>query len=426
MDAERKAKIEAAASSLDVPIDDWAVAEGVVALLTERGEWKKLERAYRTLLRKAVVSSPEMIGGIPRAERETTLWRALAGVYKDRIADDASAIEIYELLTQARTATPEDRLDLASIHERNDRYDAALRVYGDLLEIAPAQPEAYERMFDVHAQRGEVDRAWCVAAALVLLGKASNAIAAFHADHAPRLLPTRGGRLDDDAWAKLQHPDESPVVTEILDQITPAVLPLLPETPSPDEDVVGWACDALGAPGSSTSLAAGGLDDWSRGRSLRERLFLAGREATARRSPSCALAAQAPATLKVLFFGAVMATHTEIPIPEPLAKVAADIGGKIQTGLSAEQRELLRLAMSTLVNHGAKVDFVSWRRSAQITRLRAGLLLSCDPCGVRSLLLEPDESFSVEDRINAAAKFTASPTHHALRSLLGIALGSAA
>ena len=426
MATEAKAKIDSAAESLDISIDDWDVVEGVFALLTERAEWKKLERAHRVVLRQATTSQAASIGGLPREEWEKALWHALGRVYRDRLGDDAAALEALELCY--RLGKDADvRFEIAALHEKGGRYDTALGIYEEMLALAPTKADTYERIFEMHAQRGETDRTWCAAAALVLLDKATAGVLAFYEDHAPRLLPARTGGLDAAEFQKLRHPDEGPLLCEIVRSTAPLALAAEAEQTPIEENVFGWASEALGVPHPKAYIAPrASLDALDGGYTLRERLFLAARHATSRRSAHYAFADASIAGLKVTFLAALKLAGRDASVPGAPPDAVAAAKAALEQGLSADQRTRLDAAVRELVIESPVVDFVRWRRAVAITRLRAGLLVCVDPCGVKRLLLQPDDVLGADEKVAAAAAFTASTLYGELRARLGYALGARA
>src|SRR5262249_3210551 len=160
--------------------------------------------AYRTVLRLLISSNVNEIGGARREAREHGLWRDLARVYRDRLADDARALEAFHLVIRYDEDDIDDRLELAALHQKRKHYDDPLAILDALLLKDPRRTVIYEQIFEIRALRGETDPAWCAATALVLLQRAREDICDFYGDHAPRLLPARTRALDDDAWAKLR------------------------------------------------------------------------------------------------------------------------------------------------------------------------------------------------------------------------------
>ncbi len=426
MDTQAKSKIDSAAESLDLSTDDWDVVEGVFALLTERAEWKKLERAHRVVLRQATTSQAASLGGLPRLERERALWHALGRIYRDRLGDDASALEALELCSRyGRDAAV--RFEIAALHQKAGRYDTAVGVYEEMIALAPTRADTYERLCELHAQQGEIDRAWCAAAALVLLDEATAGVHRFYEARRPRLLPARTGGLDDAAFEKLRHPDEEPLLCEVLRWAAPLAPVGGAEQPPIEENVVGWASEALGLPHPTAYIAPrANLEEVDAGHTLGERLFLAARRATSRRSAHYAFADARLPRLKRTLFAAARLIGRDVSAPGESPEVVAEAKAMLERGLSADQRTRLEAAVRALFVEGGAVDFVRWRRAVALTRLRAGLLVCVDPCGVKRLLVQPDDVLGADEKLAAAAAFTASTLHAELRARLGYALGARA
>ncbi|HEY8074045.1 MAG TPA: hypothetical protein VIF62_08050 [Labilithrix sp.] len=409
-----KERVEAAAESLTLAIEDWPIAEAVLALLAERREWKKLARAYRVLLRLSSTSKAAEIGGVPREAREASFWRGLADVCRDHLHDDASALEALQMAWRT-TRNPADKLAIAELHERARRFDDALAALEELVAVAPSEANAYERSFEIHAHRGDVDRAWCAAAALVMLGSASGAVRGFYEDHALRGLPALRGALDEDDWKKLRDPDDDPMVGEILRCAAPEALAAEAKLALGDDDD-GWASEAFGVAGAKSSLGAGVPLDGA----LAERLYRSARAAARRRASEYTVVDLPVAKLKAAFIAAArLCGMREVPVPAGAHVDVAVATELLSRVLSAEQKRQLGIRMRIFVEKAGAADLARWRRGASKTLLRAGLLVANDPRRL-DLLRERDEVLG-DTRLAVAAAFTASAAYAALRARLGIA-----
>ncbi|NOU27946.1 MAG: pentapeptide repeat-containing protein [Polyangiaceae bacterium] len=232
--------------------------------------------------------------------------------------------------------------------------------------------------------RREVDAAFCAASVLASLDALAGAARELYEDYAPRRLPLRvpGRSLEADGWALLRHPLENPAVGDALAPLLPR-LDLEPATDGAiDMVTLAWAAELLGAPASDLPKDGApplgdreDLDQVWQNRTLRERLFFAGRAATALRFPAHRLD-----------------QVSDRPLPKEL-------------GVTVTQEIQL------------------WRVGMMLTRARAGMLACGEPLVARQILVREKQN---EVTIGHLTLFAVSPAHHRLRAKLGIAIGMGA
>jgi hypothetical protein len=266
--------------------------------------------------------------------------------------------------------------------EQQGRLDEAISAYVALVRDGwgyAAQLDPFERLLQIHLHRREIDAAWCAASILEGFGRLEGTERELYEDYVPRRLPARRGRLDTAAWELLRDRDEDMGLSAMLGAIAEKLAP--PMDSRVDSAVLAWAADALGVRDGAVALvdpaleAHADLDEVRAGYLLRERLFFAGREATALVAPYYALARCDLRTIKAA------------------------------------------------LGDSAVGDIEEWHRSIRRTRLRAGLLVCGEPWVVRTVLR--GEGTTDEDLAELAA-FSVSPEHHRLRALIGVAIGMGA
>lgn len=384
MDQGLAEKIAAAAESLGISLDEWSVAEAVLVLLRERRDWKKLERAHRLLLRDLVQSKATEIGGLSRDAREAWLWRGLAAVINDGTRDDAAELESRENAWRVSKALV-DALALADLHERARRFEQALTILEQLVSADPTQALYHERMFEILASREDPDRAFCTAAALVMLGSEQKSVRLFYENHAPRARNATLATLSADDWAKLRDPKDDPLLDEVF----------------------RWAAPAAFA----KEVACTVRDDEATAKA---------RAALVQQFPELALLHLSLAQLKLVFFAAMRSQKRKVEIPGgfegPVASAIA-LMAKHHTPLSESR---LRVATAAIVVNGAAADVARWRRSSARTLLRAAVLFARDPCCLEHV--GDDDDVLGGTRLGVAIAFTTSRLHAELRKRLGAAL----
>lgn len=198
-------------------------------------------------------------------------------------------------------------------------------------------------------------------------------------DYAPRRLYPRA-RLDRASWDALRDPEEDAEGGAIEGARSLPKTPPIESTRGYDSAALAWAAHALG---SDVKVEVkdpelpprASLDGMHRMFMLRERLFFAGREATA-------------------FFG----PHYELR-RFPSRELHGALHGKTDRDLQVLHRAMAR------------------------TRVRAGVLVCGEPHVAHQLLVSEGAG---DDELAALAAFVVSPLHHRLRKELGVAIGTGA
>jgi hypothetical protein len=258
------------------------------------------------------------------------------------------------------------------------RLDEAVAAYVAVIRLLPDVDETYLLLHQIHRQRGEIDAAWCVASILFARGLLDESTVGFYEAHVPRRLAPRRAPLDVAAWMLLRDPREDPNLTASLGARA-AGSGLAMDARGIDPAALGWAATALGvgpvvAPHPQKPLEAGAdLDEVHELFMLRERLFFAGREATAWVAPHYILG-------RASVWNAKHALGVETP-PE----------------------------------------YPAWHRAIRMTRMRAGALACSEPALAYRLLAAEGAT----DELAELCAFAVSPEHHRLRAILGVAVEAA-
>lgn len=266
--------------------------------------------------------------------------------------------------------------DRARSLEDEGRLDEAVEEYTKVVRLSPREIAPYRRLFDIHLHRRTVDAAWCAASMMAALDDIEDDARELLEDYTPRRLPVVG-RLDPSDWHLVRDAGEDIEVAPLAVLRSAVKPPPITDVPAFDSAVVKWAADTLGAKESlvvtDPEIAPrSSLDAVHRMFTLRERLFFAGREATA-------------------FLG-------------PYYEVRRCSRRELTKGLGAQ----------------AQGDVVAWHKAVANTRVRAGLLICGEPL-VAYRLLQAESAD--EELLGEVAAFTVSTVHQKLREKLGWAAG---
>nr|MBA2538892.1 hypothetical protein [Deltaproteobacteria bacterium] len=186
----------------DAPLTPKAF-DGVEKLLADRKDWKNLARAYRRQLKRMGEDAP-----IPAL---VELWTKLGDVCVDHLNDAEAATEAYQVASEL---APEDMArheQLADLYlEAGEaRRHEAIAELQLLLNHQPDRVELYKALALLYRAEHELDKAWCVAQALVFLGAASDEEKLLYERFRPSQFQPAPRRLTEELWQKaIIHPRE--------------------------------------------------------------------------------------------------------------------------------------------------------------------------------------------------------------------------
>jgi tetratricopeptide (TPR) repeat protein len=177
--------------------------DAVEALLTERKDWKNLARAYRRQLKR--------MGEDVDTEVLLGLWTRLGDTYLDHLGDNQAATEAYQVACELAPDDVQRHEQLADLYlEAGEprRYEA-INELQFLLGHAPDRVELYKALASLYRAEHELDKAWCVAQALVFLGAASDDEKLLYQRFRPSQFQPAPRRLTEELWQKsIIHPKE--------------------------------------------------------------------------------------------------------------------------------------------------------------------------------------------------------------------------
>ena len=177
--------------------------DGVEKLLQERKDWKNLARAYRRQLKRMGEDAP--------VETLVQLWTHLGDVCADHLNDIEAATEAYQVASELAPDDMERHEQLADLYlEAGEaRRQEAISELQLLINHAPDRVELYKALALLYRAEHELDKAWCVAQALVFLGAASDEEQLLYRRFRPSNFQPAPRRLTEELWQKaIIHPRE--------------------------------------------------------------------------------------------------------------------------------------------------------------------------------------------------------------------------
>lgn len=433
----------------DAALDDDPVAlaafQSIEEILTQRHDDLALERAYRKMIHRA-----RPLGD---AKLEFQLWHSLGVIYRDRLHDPNAGLEAFRMASRLRPDDSHERRIVAELCVATDRADLAIAELTEAIGREPMDIIHHQTLYRLYARTGELDRAYCVASALVFLKGADAEQRACYAELRPRGVPDFRSRLGRAAWIRdLAHPALDRAIGGVFEVIARAAraararavttgklpIPAKRENPQSTERLAAKAFFGAAAvlgmeppqlwirPDLSGGITAVPLDPIGSvmgstllsGWSIPELMFVFGKHLATQQGEH-AVRAHFPAVseLRALLLAAVKIANPTSPVAEgPLVRALAK-------ELRSDERAKLGHVVSSIVDFGGVADVTRWVQCSELTAVRTGLLLCGDlSVAAKVVRLEPFVAgdLSPTEKVRELVRFTVSDSYHQLRRALGI------
>lgn len=196
--------------------------QAIDTLMTQRKDWKALERAYRKMINRLPASGEFAL--------KTMLWTNLAEIYRSRLNDFRAAAKAFEVAAALDPGNADRYQILVELYEmlvRGDPRaftDSLVRTHFTLLRLEPHRYASYHRLFEVYLQRRELDKAFCVARTLVFLKQASAQESALYNRYPQPEFRKIRQRLGEDVLRRcVFHGDEDANIAAVLGLVAPVL-----------------------------------------------------------------------------------------------------------------------------------------------------------------------------------------------------------
>ena len=431
--------------------------ERVNKILTQRKDWKSLERAFRRMVKRLQTAS------ISDADLHFKLWHNLGLIYRDRLVEPNAAIEAFKMATQYKPDEAVERQILAELYEATGQIDSAVGEHCLVLAKDPLRVDPYRSLYKLYARQGDADRTWCMSSALVFLKKADDDERRFFEANRGEGLPKIRARLDNEHWVRnVFHKDDNLFVGKVFEMIAPAAakarmnqlvgarqVPALDSKARQDATstvtavtTLRWAADVLGVRAPDVYLredepnafvCAGIAPPVSyvgqrvlSGASPLEMAFLAGRHMAMHRGEHV-IRTLFPTYLeiKVLFFAALCIVRQDVEVDPSIEAAVKATAADLERLIETREKENLRVVVQRFLEGGQVADLKRWVQAVEFTSCRAGFLLCGDlDVARRMVLAEPTVAGdpSPQDKLREVMLFSVSDAYFGLRKTLGIAL----
>jgi golgin subfamily B member 1 len=444
---------ESAVEACDLALDDdptqLVAFRTIEELLTIRRDYAGLERAYRKMIHR--------VRGKNDAALHFELWHALGMIYRDRLNDPRASLEAFRMASRAKPDDSHERRIIAELCVATDRTDLAIAELKEAIAREPLDVAQHRALYRLYARTGELDRAYCVASALVFLKGADGEQRACYSELRPKGVPDFRARLGRAAWIRdLAHPALDRAIGGVFEVMARAVraakvrasggkLSALAasaeENPAKTERLAAKAFFGAAAvfgmeppqlfirpdlPGGVTALplepmasllGSTLLSGWT----IPELMFVFGKHlATQQGEHSVRAHHPAVSELQSLLLAAVK-------IAVPSFVLESDASRRMHAALARELRadeiEKLGHVVSSMVEIGGTSDVTRWVQCSELTGVRAGLLL-CGDLSVAAKILRQESvvagDLSPNEKVKELLRFVVSEPYHQLRRSLGI------
>ena len=416
--------------------------------MTEEKDWERLERAYRKMIARVKDDDEPQL--------QFLLFHQLGLIYRDRLGDASRAYDALDAASRLRPDDAEVRKIVVELLVVTDNLDNAVARLRDEIDRDPHEPQLYAELYELFLRQHFFDKAWCAVNVLARLREPTAEQRRFHEDYAPMPLDGVPGQIVEQAWrSHVFHADLDRALTNIFAQLTPAVARMRwnqlraehrvhrPFTPNHSRmyDLVRATFDnaaeilAVAAPelllGDLKALApftpalapfgallvcAPAVE--SQASSL---IYLVGKRLAEQR-PELAARAFFPSApdLTSLLHTAVRVSRNEV------AKDAAGaaLDQSFAATLAPQEAAALRSVVLQATAEGGTLDVKRWLSAADLSSMRAGLLMAGDVEPARDAILAegPFGDLSVRDKVGELYKFATSDLYSDLRGAIGVAV----
>jgi len=245
-------------SALDDDVSTPKAFDAIDKLLSGAGDWRNLARAYRKQLKRVGDDAPH--------EVLVSLWSRLGDVCANHLGDSRAAMAALEVAVQLDPDDLSRREQLCDLYlEAGPDYrDPAIEELQVLISAFPHRVELYKALSALYRDAGDLDKAYCLAQALVFLGKADEQEKALFRKYRPADFTVARGRLTEELWQKsIIHNKEDRHLNAVLSSMVAPLAATTSQPPKafslekkqrtdPKQDrhvasrVVGYAAEVLG------------------------------------------------------------------------------------------------------------------------------------------------------------------------------------
>ena len=449
--------VEAFNETLDLNPSFLEAFERINKILTQKKDWKQLERAFRKMLHR--------VSGKGSVDLEYNLWHNLGLIYRDRINDLSLAIEAFKMAARLKEDEAVERQILAELYETTDQIDLAVEEQLEILRRDPLRVDPYRALYRLSVRQQQYDAAWCMCQALSFLGKADQDETKFFEDYRAKGMLQVKSRLDNELWVKnLFHPEENLYIGKIFEMLAAAALlakiqqlKATKQLPNLDKrfkqdpatstvtfaKTFGWAAQVLAVPcpelyvrndvpGTLAAVpvappASVAGQSVLTGFTPQDLTFIIGKHLSYYRGEHYIKHLfPTVAELTMLLFAGMKMVQPDVPVPGEMVAQVNATASELAKFMQPIHIEGLRLVVRKFMEDGGKANVKRFSQCVELTACRAGLLLCGDLEIARKIIAaEPQVPGDLppQEKLKELVIFSVSKQYLGLRKALGIAIG---
>jgi len=197
-------------------------ARALEQLYVDAAEWTELARLYRRRLKTLGTESVDADGN--NAER-LRIWGALADLCLGPLGDPDSARAALEATLVFDRDNVKRHAALADLYVEAgaDAIDKGIAEHHWVLRRDKARIASYRALKTLYKRKRQPSKSLACAYALAFLRKGDPEDAKAIATYKNRPFVTARHLMDDEAWARLQHPDEDRLIGQLLAVVGPTI-----------------------------------------------------------------------------------------------------------------------------------------------------------------------------------------------------------
>lgn len=447
--------IERFNQALDLDGTQLKAFEAINKLLTQKKDWKQLERAFRKMLHRVVAFEKK------NPELEFNLWHNLGIIYRDRQQNHESAAEAFKMASRLQPDNATEHQILAELFATiPERVHDAIEEHQWLLSQDPYRVDSYRALYRLYFDARQYDKAWCLSATLAFLKKADDEQQQFYEQYRTRGMIRPQSRLDNERWLKdVFHPQEDRYVSKMMEALaapvhaakasTDRALGLLKkhEVDPFDEKTTATFAKTFGFCAQVLSIVP------------TPRLFLrqdaqvglgpiVGSSPPASLCGATLLSGFSPNDLAFVigrhlayyrpehFMRTMVASHTELKTLLVAGLRIAGLGAadpqvdayaqQLAGFMQQQQVDVLRAVARKFLDAGAQTDLKRWMQCVELSACRAGFVLCNDletaARMIQSLPAEGTADLPPKDKVKEVVLFSVSEEYFRIREALGISI----
>lgn len=421
------------------------------AILTEKRDWKGLEKSYGKMLERIANDDSQQA----RALRKL-LFKNLGEVYRSRLDKPQKAIQAFRYASDMDPADVELLEILAALYsEHGEDPEDAIAAHRRMIAQAPVRVESYRALFEAYLAKKDIDRAWNMAAALVMFNVANNTERPIYEEGVAQGVQHPRKAFSREQWRQIRHAELDPLLTDLMQLMGSHVRPYAGDIrdegvhrrkdrvdinePMPMTRAMQHAVRLVGAAptdmfsrreenglrNANTEPAAIIVgNDMLQAKPERDLLFEVGKMATLMR-PEFYLASALPSTdyLRNVLAGALAAVTGQI-VGATDVEAAQRIAHAVQRQPEQVQARI-RQAVQAILESGQNPSLSRWLRAVDHTANRVGLILCGDLLTACRIIKDEPHGIgkaTAQDKIRELIIFSVSEEFFEMRSDLGVSI----